>query len=79
MIPKLIDRSYPLFIIAAIVLLIVALFSSSGCKSEHIAEFKYKDGLLAEAMYKESSGFHFFSEGANKTLSPSLSVNGVSF
>jgi len=79
MLAKLIDRSYPLFIAAAAILLAAALMCSAGCKSEHIAEFKYKDGLLAEAMYKESSGFHFFSEGANKTLSPSLSVNGVSF
>lgn len=67
-------------IIVAAIVVFICLFLSQGCRTKTEATYQYfESGKIQAQSYKADTGFMFFSEGANKTLSPSLSVNGVSF
>jgi len=51
-----------------------------GCKSKiKMTTSYYESGKVQAQIYENESGFHFFSDGAGKVISPELSVNGVQF
>jgi hypothetical protein len=65
-----------LLIIATI--LIISLVN--GCRSRQIKRTEYyRSGEIAAIIYTDENGFHFFSDGEGKTLSPNLNINGVTF
>lgn len=69
-----------MIIIVAAIVVALCLFLATGCRTKTEATYQYfESGKIQAQSYKTDTGFMFFSEGANKTLSPSLSVNGVSF
>ena len=65
--------------VIAVALAIMMAVCCSGCRTRETSHFKYNQHGLAEAIYSHETGFHFFSDGANKSLSPSFSVNGIEF
>ena len=65
--------------IAAVLFLGLALAASSGCRSKARQEFEFKKGEVARAIYEQTSGWSFWSEGQGKTIEISPTVNGVQF
>ena len=62
-------------IIAA--LIAVAFVMVPGCRSrsQWTLERKLKDGEIQTLTYAQDEGFHFFSDGEGKTLSPQANIN----
>ena len=57
----------------------IIAFLAASCRSKTISEFEFKSGEIARATYTQETGFHFFSDGVGKTLSPSLTISGINF
>jgi hypothetical protein len=55
-----------------IVVLVCALLVSTGCRSKMTTQY-YESGKVQSQTYEE--GFHFFSDGAGKVISPEINLS----
>ncbi len=61
-------------------LMVVFLAFSYGCRTKSRITINYmENGRIASQVYESESGFHFFSDGTGKVISPELNINGLNF
>jgi hypothetical protein len=72
-----INQEWVKIYLAILILAVGILLMGAGCRSREFRTMKYfESGKVQEQSYSIESGFHFFSDGQGKTLSPSLNVSG---